>query len=448
MRVQFWGTRGSLPKPGPTTLRYGGNTACVAVRTADGTLVVLDCGTGAHGLGLALTASGEQPVRGHLLITHTHWDHIQGFPFFAPLFVRGNEWDIYAPGGLGQQLEVTLAGQMEYTYFPITLAQCGAAIRFHDLSEGRFEIGELRVTARYLNHPALALGYRLEVDGAVLVYAVDHEPHARDRGGPTADGRGGAPAHLEDQRHVEWLAGADLVIHDAQYTVDEYPQRTNWGHTPAEWAVDYALAAGVTRLALFHHDPQRDDAALDRLVEVCRRRVGSRRLDVFAAAEGQVVDLVGPGLDGARSGSGVASATPAGDASHEAATILIADDDPTIVRLLTLTLGPQGFRLVTASDGEAALRMARAERPALVLLDWQMPGADGIAVTRALRADVDPELRDVPVVLITSLSGGENTAVGFEAGVTDYLTKPFQPSHVRTRVRTWLLRRGSPDGGR
>ena len=447
MRVQFWGTRGSLPKPGPTTLRYGGNTSCVEVRTADRTLVVLDCGTGAHGLGQALVASGEQPLRGHLLITHTHWDHIQGFPFFAPLFVRGNEWDIYAPGGLGQQLEVTLAGQMEYTYFPITLAQCGAAIRFHDLSEGGFEIGELRVTARYLNHPALALGYRLEVDGAVLVYAVDHEPHARDRGGPAADERGGAPAHREDQRHVEWLAGADLVIHDAQYAVEEYPQRTNWGHTPAEWAVDYALAAGVKRLALFHHDPQRDDAALDRLVEVCRRRVGSRPLDVFAAAEGQVVELAGPGPDASRPDRGITSAAPAGAASREPATILIADDDPTIVRLLTLTLGPQGFRLVTAGDGETALRMARRERPALVLLDWQMPGADGIAVTRALRADADPDLRNVPVVLITSLSGGENTAVGFEAGVTDYLTKPFQPSHVRTRVRTWLLRRESPDGG-
>ena len=448
MRVQFWGTRGSMAKPGPTTLRYGGNTACVEVRTADGTLVVLDCGTGAHGLGLALAGSAEQPVRGHLLITHTHWDHIQGFPFFAPLFIRDNEWDIYAPGGLGQQLEVTLAGQMEYTYFPVTLSQCGAAIRFRDLSEGSFEIGTLRVTARYLNHPALALGYRLEVDGAVVVYAVDHEPHARDRAGPAAGSRGGAPAHREDQRHVEWLAGADLVIHDAQYTVEEYPQRMNWGHTPAEWAVDYALAADAKRLALFHHDPQRDDAALDRLVEVCRRRAAGSRLDVFAAAEGQVMELARSGVDVTRPYGLVAPAVSAGISSPGAATILIADDDPTIVRLLTLTLEPQGFRLLTASDGETALRIARAERPALVLLDWQMPGADGIAVTRALRADADPDLRDVPVVLITGLAGGENTAVGFDAGVTDYLTKPFQPSHVRTRVRTWLLRRGSdPRGG-
>jgi CheY-like chemotaxis protein/phosphoribosyl 1,2-cyclic phosphodiesterase len=448
MRVRFWGTRGSVAKPGPTTLRYGGNTSCVEVRTADRTLIVLDCGTGAHGLGLALAASAEQPVRGHLLITHTHWDHIQGFPFFAPLFTRDNEWDIYAPGGLGQQLEVTLAGQMEYTYFPITLSQCGAAIRFHDLSESSFEIGKLRVTPRYLNHPALTLGYRLEVDGAVVVYAVDHEPHARDRAGPAAGSRGGSPVHREDQRHVEWLAGADLLIHDAQYTVEEYPQRMNWGHTPAEWAVDYALAAGVKRLALFHHDPQRDDAALDRLVDVCRRRAANTGLDVFAAAEGQVVVLASNGVDATRPDGLTPPAAPAEISLPETATILIADDDPTIVRLLTLTLEPQGFRLLTASDGETALRMARAERPALVLLDWQMPGADGIAVTRALRADSDPDLREVPVVLITGLAGGENTSVGFEAGVTDYLTKPFQPSHVRTRVRTWLLRRESrPRGG-
>jgi CheY-like chemotaxis protein/phosphoribosyl 1,2-cyclic phosphodiesterase len=448
MRVQFWGTRGSLAKPGPTTLRYGGNTSCVEVRTADDTLVVLDCGTGAHDLGVKLAGSTKQPLRGHLLITHTHWDHIQGFPFFAPLFARGNEWDIYAPGGLGQQLEVTLAGQMEYTYFPITLAQCGAAIRFHDLSEGSFEIGALRVTARYLNHPALALGYRLEADGVVIVYAVDHEPHTRDQAGPAGGVRRGAPVHREDQRHVEWLAGADLVIHDAQYTLEEYPQRMNWGHTPAVWAVDYAMAAGAKRLALFHHDPQRDDAALDRLLDVCRRRAAGSGLDVFAAAEGQVVELASAAVGGTRAEQPVTAASPVAASTADAATILIADDDPTIVRLLTLTLEPQGFRLLTASDGETALRMARAERPALVLLDWEMPGADGIAVTRALRAEADAALRDVPVVLITGLAGGENTAAGFEAGVTDYLTKPFQPSHVRTRVRTWLLRRGPAARGR
>src|SRR5262245_39970933 len=221
MRIRFWGTRGSLAKPGPTTLRYGGNTSCVEVRTHDETLMVLDCGTGAHGLGLSLTAAAKPPLRGHLLITHTHWDHIQGFPFFTPLFVPGNEWDIYAPGGLGQQLEKILAGQMEYTYFPVTLAQLGAAIRYHDLAEGAFSIGAVRVVTQYLNHPALAMGYRLEVGGVTVVYATDHEPNAP----PAGDGAGAAlasigtpPVHEEDRRHVEFLADADLVIHDAQYT--------------------------------------------------------------------------------------------------------------------------------------------------------------------------------------------------------------------------------------
>src|SRR5437762_7285897 len=129
MRIRFWGTRGSIAKPGPSTVRYGGNTSCVEVRAED-TLIVLDCGTGAHELGQQIVAANPEPVRGHLLISHTHWDHIQGFPFFAPLFVTANEWDIYAPGGLGQHLETTLAGQMEYTYFPVTLAQLGATIRY------------------------------------------------------------------------------------------------------------------------------------------------------------------------------------------------------------------------------------------------------------------------------------------------------------------------------
>ena len=436
MNVRFWGTRGSLAKPGPSTLRFGGNTSCVEVRGDDGSLIVLDCGTGAHALGQSLVASG-QPHHGHLLITHTHWDHIQGFPFFAPLFVPGNTWDIYAPGTLGTQLEQTLAGQMEYTYFPITLDQLGATIRFHELGEDRFEIGDIRVTAQYLNHPALALGYRLEWAGAHLVYAVDHEPHAPDPcGGP-----GGNPTHVEDRRHVDLLAGADLVIHDAQYTVEEYPDKTGWGHTPAEWAVDYGVAAGSSRLALFHHDPLRDDDALDALVERCLQRargVGSE-MEVFAAAEGQEIRLEGNGSEAPRAGRAPAKARKTG--SH---TLLVADDDPTVVQLLTLTLEPDGFRVVTASDGEAALRVAEREHPTLILLDWMMPGMDGIEVTRSLRSHTDSALRDVPVVLLTSQAGEKNTAAGFAAGVTDYLTKPFRPAHVRARVQAWLLRRPSP----
>jgi CheY-like chemotaxis protein len=440
MQIRFWGTRGSLAKPGPGTLRYGGNTSCVEVRTASGTLIVLDCGTGAHSLGQALVGSGA-PVRGHLMITHTHWDHIQGFPFFAPLFGRGHEWDIYAPGGLGQQLEQTLAGQMEYTYFPVTLAQLGATIRYHDLVEGSFAVENVRVVTKYLNHPALALGYRLEAGAATVVYASDHEPHAPWASTESGAGAGGAPlAHREDLRHVEFLAGADLVIHDAQYDLSEYQEKIGWGHTPAECAVDYALAGRARRLALYHHDPLRDDAGVDDLVASCRQRVvaAGGQLEVFAAAEGQVLELAeGAGLTAPAAGPAAAPS------SVRAETILVADDDPAIVMLLRASLESDGFRVVTASDGMAALDLAHTERPALLLLDWQMPRASGVEVTRALRGDSDPDLRATPVVLITAQSGAENTAAGFAAGVTDYLTKPFRPAHVRARVRAWLLRRNA-----
>ena len=439
MRIRFWGTRGSLAKPGPSTIRYGGNTSCVEVRAADGTLIVLDCGTGAHDLGRSLVASGERPIRGHLLLTHTHWDHIQGFPFFAPLFIPGNEWDVYAAQGLGRRLEDTLAGQMEYTYFPVTLGQLDATIRYHDLGEGTFDLGAVQVTARYLNHPGLALGYRLETGGVTMVYATDHEPHSRHQSEVTGSSQG-LPIHREDQRHVEFLAGADLVIHDAQYTLEEYPSKLTWGHTPAELAVDFAVAAGVKRLALFHHDPLRDDAAIDRLVESCRGRVGDKGLDVFAAAEGQTIELaereaVAPRV--ARKPE-VAVAKTVGPAS---VTILLVDDDPDIVRLLTMTLRPEGYRLLSASDGNTALEIARAVRPDLLLLDWNMPGRDGLEVCRALRAESEPDLRDVPVVLLTAQVGAEDTAAGFAAGVTDYVTKPFKPTHIRSRVQAWLTRK-------
>ncbi|MGH7320537.1 MAG: response regulator [Candidatus Rokuibacteriota bacterium] len=443
MRIRFWGTRGSLPKPGRTTLRYGGNTPCVEVRAPDGTLIVLDCGTGAHGLGQALL-TGTPPVRGHLLLTHTHWDHIQGFPFFAPLFVPGNEWDIYAPQGLGQRLDQTLAGQMQYAYFPITLAQLGAAVRYHNLAEEAFELGGVRVTTRYLNHPGLALGYRLEAAGVSVVYATDHEPHSSHSLGARA---GSEPVHLEDRRHVEFLAGADLVIHDAQYTLAEYPGKRTWGHTPAELAVDLARAAGARRLALFHHDPLRDDEALDKLVTTCRSRAAGSQLEVLAAAEGQSIELTAAAVAAPAASR---SERTIGDAglSPPAPTILIVDDDPDVVRLLTLTLEHEGFHLLSAPDGKTALEMARALRPDLVLLDWEMPGQNGLEVCRALRAERDRHLSRMPIIMLTGKTKAEDTEDGFAAGATDYVIKPFKAAHVRSRVHAWLLRsrRTEPEG--
>src|SRR5580704_9303799 len=159
MRVRFYGTRGPIATPGPSTLRYGGNTSCVAVRSDSGTLVLLDIGTGAAVFGRELMAGGGK-LRGHILIGHTHWDHIQGLPFFPPLFAPGNEWDIYAPRGLRETLRETLAGQMQHIYFPVDLDQLGATIKYHELIEGSLQLGDITVTAQYMNHPALTLGYR------------------------------------------------------------------------------------------------------------------------------------------------------------------------------------------------------------------------------------------------------------------------------------------------
>src|SRR5688572_22408326 len=241
MLVRFWGTRGSIPAPGPETLRYGGNTPCVEVRTgdgdgdADGELLILDCGTGARKLGLTLARSG--PLKAHLLLGHTHADHIQGLPFFVPAFVRGSELTIYGPGGLDRDLASAIGGQMEYTYFPVPFEALPATFTFRELGEGDFSIGDVRVRTHQLNHTSPCLGYRLDAGGVSLVYALDHEPHAGALWHPDRAAGDYDPAallHPGDRAHVVFLHGADVVIHDAQYTDAEYPTKVGWGHATVE----------------------------------------------------------------------------------------------------------------------------------------------------------------------------------------------------------------------
>src|SRR5271165_608121 len=433
MRVQFWGTRGSIAKPGPTTARYGGNTSCVEIRSARGTLIVIDCGTGAHALGQALLKENTKGVRGHLLISHTHWDHIQGLPFFAPLFSPGSEWDVYGPKGLDQSVRESLSGQMQYTYFPITLEQFGATVRYHDLVEGAFEIDDVSITTRYLNHPALTLGYRLRADGATVVYSCDHEPHSRELAGGSGEIGG------EDERHSEFLRGADLVLHDAQYTAKEYPAKIGWGHSTVEYAVRIARYAGVATLALTHHDPLRDDESLDRLVEDLRaglRKRGST-LEVFAAAEGQSIQVNPGAVHLPENPEGDHQAKAAIDPARKKRSVVLAVSDPESAKIFAAAVKAENIPLQTFSDPSQIAEFLETERPSLVVLEHDPPLVDGLAICRAIRELASADEQSLPVIMVAAR---EDRVEGEAAGVTEWIIKPFTASYIRTKVHAWILR--------
>src|SRR5919108_1671101 len=256
MLLRFWGTRGSIPTPGRGTTLYGGNTSCVEVRADDGTVIILDCGTGARPLGLDLLSRGPSLPQMHILVTHTHWDHIQGFPFFLPAYLAGTRLTVYGARGLDRTLEGSLSGQMQHTYFPVQLQELRAKIDFVEVAEERFKLGSFRVTTQFLNHTAPTMGYRLESGHLKVVYATDHEPFCW----APLNGHGvHALDHPGDERHIEFMAKADLVIHDSQYVDGEYPAKRGWGHSPIEYVIDVAVRAKVKRLALFHHDPLHSD---------------------------------------------------------------------------------------------------------------------------------------------------------------------------------------------
>ena len=286
VQVRFWGVRGSIPTPGFETARYGGNTSCVTVepeRSAEGgptELFILDAGSGVRLLGLDVLKQKRLPIRAHVLLTHTHWDHIQGFPFFAPAFIPGNELTVYGAAGSEEDLQATLAGQMLHRYFPVSLEQLGATIRFAAVQPGVQEIGTARVTVAALNHPGKTVGYRVETGGCSVAYVTDCEP------------LGSLPALEMDPAVLALARDADVLIHDAQYTDAEYPTKVGWGHSPLSFVVDVALAARAKRLMLFHHDPTRVDTQLDALVEQARERASGSGLVIEAAAEGTTIELV------------------------------------------------------------------------------------------------------------------------------------------------------------
>ena len=289
MRIHFWGTRGSIPSPGAKTVRYGGNTPCVELRTADGWLVMLDAGTGARELGRSLIerANGA-PIKGDIFLTHAHWDHIQGLPFFAPIFQRGNHFTIWGSKALERSIDTVVRDQMAPVVFPITFEELDASIDFRALAENERVVQKsFAVTAIQVRHPGGALGYRFtdkKNDGRSLVYISDNElsPAA------TYD----SPKGWRDQL-VEFARGAQVLVHDSMYTVEEYDHHRGWGHSTHQDAVELALDSGVQKLVLFHHKPERSDEEVDQRLDVCRRLVASRggRLEVVAAAEGMSLTI-------------------------------------------------------------------------------------------------------------------------------------------------------------
>jgi phosphoribosyl 1,2-cyclic phosphodiesterase/CheY-like chemotaxis protein len=429
MRVRFWGTRGSIPKPGPSTLRYGGNTSCVEVQSSDGTTIVLDCGTGAAALGADLMKRQERPLRSHLLISHSHWDHIQGLPFFVPLFVPGNEWDVYGPHGFLQSVRETLAGQMQHTYFPVDIDQLGATIRYHDLTEGIFTIGDITVRTRYLNHPALTLGYRLEADGVSVAYCCDHEPHSR------AVAAGVGEMGDQDREHIGFIAGADLVIHDAQYRAVEYAEKLGWGHSTLEYAVAIAERAQAKTLAFTHHDPNRDDDEIDTDVERVQGKLRAKgsALTVIAAAEGLMFELKAQRRQARQEPPDAFSAEITVAPRMTEKSVLLGIAEPKLREQISQALHADGIRILQASDKAAALELAQTEAPALIVLERDLPG-DGLATCRALR-EAGALPTDLPIIMAAER---EETGVG--CGVTDWLIAPFSSIYARARMRAWLMR--------
>jgi CheY-like chemotaxis protein len=441
MKLRFWGTRGSIATPGPGTVHFGGNTSCVTLTMDDGALLILDCGTGAHRLAASLMAQGKSPIHSNILLGHTHWDHIQGFPFFAPAFVKGNTVAIHGPEGSHHSLQEVLAGQMEFTYFPVELAQLPAAISYHDLTEGVHSIAGAQVTAQFLNHPAMTLGYRIEADGVSVVYLVDHEPFSDDLWRAGAEpGRIESILHEGDRRHAMFMADADLVIHDAQYTPEEYQTRKTWGHSPFDYVMRIAAAAGVRRLALTHHDPSHDDAFIGEIERRARALPlpGSFRPDVFCAYEGCELELMP--RPGAR--PFLAAEPVQASVAQRRFHVLVVDDQPDMLALLVRALENELYQVSTATSGAEALRQIDADLPDLMVLDYKMAGMDGLQVMHALRER--PRTAALPVLMLTAMTDEPSTRASFDAGVTDYVTKPFSIPQLTARVRACLARSQAP----
>ena len=297
MKVKFWGTRGSIPTPGKGTVRYGGNSPCVEVRLQNSDLIIFDAGTGIRGLGDALMATGAS-VKAFIALSHPHWDHIQGLPFFKPLFISGNDFTIIGHQSRGLTLRRVIGDQMDKKYFPIQLNELKAKITFCPVKEESLKVFNATLKTCFLNHPTFALGYRLEAGGHSLVYISDNEPFDREVAKSLKNvekqivDKYAASQGNPNQRVIDFVRGADLLIHDATYTPEEYVNHVGWGHSHYLFSLEVANGGKVKKLVLFHHDQSHNDEKVDEILQKCKREIQTRNyaFECVAAAEGMEME--------------------------------------------------------------------------------------------------------------------------------------------------------------
>lgn len=305
MRIKFWGVRGSIPCPGPLTVKYGGNTSCIELRFDDiDRLIVIDAGSGIRELGNFMMAHdlARGPIQTEIFLSHTHWDHIMGFPFFTPIYIPGTRLKVYGPISYeNDTLEKIVGDQLSYRYFPIREAELAAQIEYVHLKEGCLDLGDgIIITTKYLNHPILCLGYRFEYRDKVFCTAYDTEPYRNlfttNPDDPSYDEamaiEGELMAREQNEAIEEFVSGADLLVHDSQYTQAEYESsKLGWGHSSFEYVCPRANRVGVKSLALFHHEPARTDDQINELAEIHCDQKKYGQTNIFFAREGMEINI-------------------------------------------------------------------------------------------------------------------------------------------------------------
>lgn len=289
--VRFWGTRGSIPTPGNATKRFGGNTSCVEL-SIDGVLIICDGGSGLRELGLGLSAQKGAPVEAHMFFSHMHWDHIQGFPFFIPAYSEKSRLHVYEVARGRQHIKEMLHGQMSSDYFPVRFSDLGAQILSGNLELGTTTFDGVTVRSFEQHHPGRSYAYSFEKGGKKFVYATDNELDLTLKNRDASFANLQLPRQLPDG-FLDFIRDADLLVADGQYTDEEYPAKSGWGHARANTVVDAAIAAGVKQCAIYHHDPMHSDSVVDAIILGAQQRALARgsQLTVFGAREGMTLKL-------------------------------------------------------------------------------------------------------------------------------------------------------------